>query len=129
MTAHGKKAARRRRPGPIRYRARRERCATCHHGSAESRAPSLDALRARPPQAVLEALVTGSRRPQGARLSGPERRRAVAEFVTGKALAGDVRGAEGGRCAASVAVPDGPAWNGRRAAVGALGRRRLVGAN
>ena len=89
----------------------RERCATCHNGSAESRAPSRETLAARTPQAVLDTLVLGSMRPQGARLSGPERR-AVAEFLTGRTIAGDVRGAERGRCAASarIAGPRGGAW-------------------
>jgi polyvinyl alcohol dehydrogenase (cytochrome) len=45
--------------------------------------------------------MTGAMRPQGSRLSGPERR-AVAEFVTGKAIGGDVTGAETGRCVSSA---------------------------
>lgn len=72
-------------------------CASCHSGAADSRAPAPDALRARTPQAVIESLMTGAMRPQGSRLSGPERR-AVAEFVTGKAIGGDVTGAVTGRC-------------------------------
>jgi len=43
-------------------------------------------------------------RAQGARLSGAERR-AVAEYLTGKTMAGDVRGAETGRCAAADQPP------------------------
>jgi polyvinyl alcohol dehydrogenase (cytochrome) len=74
-------------------------CANCHNGAADSRAPLLDALRSRTPEAVIEALMTGAMRPQGSRLSGPERR-AVAEFVTGKPMGGDVTGAKGGRCVA-----------------------------
>ncbi len=77
----------------------KQSCVSCHSGALESRAPSLDALRARTPQAVIESLMTGAMRPQGARLSGPERR-AVAEYVTGKKVGGDVTGAETGRCAA-----------------------------
>jgi polyvinyl alcohol dehydrogenase (cytochrome) len=76
-------------------------CAGCHNGAPESRAPALESLRSRTPQAVLESLMTGAMRPQGSRLSGAERR-AVAEFVTGKSIGGDVRGAETGRCAADV---------------------------
>jgi polyvinyl alcohol dehydrogenase (cytochrome) len=90
----------------------RERCAGCHSGS-DARAPGPDALRARTPQAILESLVTGAMRAQGARLSGAERR-AVAEYVTGKTVGGDVAGAGTGRCAASG--PAGPAtsatWHG-----------------
>jgi polyvinyl alcohol dehydrogenase (cytochrome) len=75
-------------------------CASCHASVApDSRAPNLDALRARTPQAVVESLMTGTMRVQGARMSGAERR-AVAEFVTGKAIGGDVTGAATGRCAA-----------------------------
>ena len=67
-------------------------CASCHTGAADSRAPGVDALRARTPQAIIDALLIGAMRPQGARLSGAERR-AVAEFVTGKSIEGDVSGA------------------------------------
>jgi polyvinyl alcohol dehydrogenase (cytochrome) len=88
-------------------------CATCHNGAPESRAPSLESLRSRTPQAVIESLVTGAMRPQGARMSGAERR-AVAEFVTGKAVGGDVRGAETGRCPATMApaVKTSSSWTG-----------------
>jgi polyvinyl alcohol dehydrogenase (cytochrome) len=88
------------------------RCATCHgvsaasvsadSGAANSRAPALEALRSRTPRAIVEALVTGSMRVQGSRLSGPERR-VIAEYVTGKPLGGDVRGADAGRCAPAAA--------------------------
>jgi polyvinyl alcohol dehydrogenase (cytochrome) len=81
----------------------KESCASCHTGAADSRAPSPDALKARTPQAVIETLMTGAMRPQGSRLSGPERR-AVAEFVTDKKVGTDVTGASRGRCAASTAV-------------------------
>ena len=74
-----------------------ERCATCHTGAADSRAPSLDALKARTPQAIVESLVNGAMRAQGSRMSGAERR-AVAEFVTGQTVDGDVTGADTGRC-------------------------------
>ena len=78
-------------------------CATCHTGAAESRAPSLDALRTRtlkPSSTVSD----GSDAP--ARLA-PERsqRRAVAEFITGKTL-GDVSGALTGRCTSSWPLQD-----------------------
>ena len=88
-------------------------CATCHTGAGDSRAPSLDALRARAPQAIVDSLVTGAMRPQGSRLSGAERR-AVAEFITGKTIEGDVSGALMGRCAATPLrdPPGGPRWSG-----------------
>jgi polyvinyl alcohol dehydrogenase (cytochrome) len=92
-------------------------CVSCHTGAADSRAPSPDALKARAPRAILDALMTGAMRPQGSRLSGPERR-AVAEFVTGKKIEGDVTGAERGRCAASASTgtirdfTSQPHWSG-----------------
>src|SRR6185295_16810132 len=76
-------------------------CASCHSGAADTRAPALDALRARTPEAIIEALMTGAMRPQGSRLSGLERR-AVAEFVTGKRVGGDVAGASTGRCSVAA---------------------------
>jgi polyvinyl alcohol dehydrogenase (cytochrome) len=90
----------------------KQSCASCHTGAPDSRAPSLDALKARTPQAVIESLMTGAMRPQGSRMSGPERR-AVAEFVTGKKVGGDVTGAETGRCTASMRAGGGAgAWSG-----------------
>src|SRR5688572_13597727 len=89
-------------------------CVACHTGAPESRAPSLDALRVRTPQAIIDSLLTGAMRPQGARLSGPERR-AVAEFITGKPIDGDVTGAKVGRCTLSSPLADfatTPNWTG-----------------
>src|SRR4030095_12013891 len=92
-------------------------CSTCHNGAADSRGPSSDALRSRAPEAIIEALMTGVMRPQGSRLSGPERR-AVAEFLTGKRVGGDVTGADKGRCASPSATGpirdfgNGPHWTG-----------------
>jgi len=92
----------------------RTRCASCHTGEPDSRAPGPEALRSRTPQTVIESLVNGAMRVQGAQLSGPERR-AVAEFVTGKTVQGDVAGVGTGRCAKDVAFPAQgftPSWNG-----------------
>ena len=89
-------------------------CASCHTGDPESRAPSAEALRARAPQAIVDSLMTGAMRPQGSRLSGAERR-AVAEFLTGKVIAGDVSGASMGRCSTSMPFANpasGPRWAG-----------------
>ncbi len=72
-------------------------CATCHNGAPDSRAPSREVLAQRSPETILRALTQGSMRPQGSRISGPERR-AVAEFLSGKKLTGDVAGAATGRC-------------------------------
>ena len=88
----------------------KQSCASCHTGAPESRAPSPDALKSRTPQAIIESLMTGAMRPQGSRMSGPERR-AVSEFVTGKKVDTDVTGDARGRCAAS----DGASSPGRDA--------------
>jgi len=89
-------------------------CVACHDGAEGSRAPKLDVLRQRSPEAILSALTAGGMRPQGARLTGSERR-AVAEYVTGKALGGDITGAAVGRCASSPPLTDptaAPSWTG-----------------
>ncbi len=89
-------------------------CATCHDGAAGSRVPSPDLLKQRSPEAILSALTAGGMRPQGGRLSGAERR-AVAEYLSGRTLGGDVSGASVGRCATSPAManPDAsPSWRG-----------------
>ena len=88
--------------GPAGERIFAERCATCHTGAADSRAPAADALRSRTPQAIVESLVNGAMRVPGSRLTGAERR-AVAEFLTGRSLDGDVSGAAAGRCDANAA--------------------------
>lgn len=89
-------------------------CTSCHNGSADTRAPAPDVLRQRSPEAILSALTAGSMRPQGGILSGAERR-AVAEYLSGRSLGGDVTGASVGRCSASAAnavTGSGPAWGG-----------------
>lgn len=78
-------------------------CASCHTASGDSRAPTPAALQSRSPESIIEALVTGAMRVQGSRLSGAERR-ALAEFVTGKPIAGEVSGSAKGRCTSSSAV-------------------------
>jgi polyvinyl alcohol dehydrogenase (cytochrome) len=90
-----------------------ERCASCHNGAADSRAPALETLRARTPEAIIEALVNGAMRPQGSRMSGAERR-VVAEFAAGRPMAGDVAGSSTGRCPATVPASSDPgaAWAG-----------------
>jgi polyvinyl alcohol dehydrogenase (cytochrome) len=89
-------------------------CASCHTGAPESRAPAIDALRERTPQAIMETLLTGAMRPQGSRLTGAERR-AVAEFITGRTIEGDVSGARAGRCTTPQPLQEfakAPRWTG-----------------
>jgi polyvinyl alcohol dehydrogenase (cytochrome) len=89
-------------------------CRSCHNGAPANRAPSADVLKLRSPEGILSALTAGSMRPQGGRLTGAERR-AVAEFLTGKTLGGDLTGASLGRCAtvpAMIVPPGSPAWTG-----------------
>ena len=89
-------------------------CATCHDGAVGTRTPTPDILRQRSPEAILAALTAGGMRPQGGRLSGAERR-AVAEYLSGRALGGDITGATVGRCATvpPLSNPAGsPSWSG-----------------
>lgn len=89
-------------------------CATCHNGEPNNRAPAPDVLRQRSPEAILSALTAGGMRPQGGRLTGSERR-AVAEYLSGRPLGGDITGATVGRCTtvpSLVVRADAPAWRG-----------------
>jgi polyvinyl alcohol dehydrogenase (cytochrome) len=90
-------------------------CATCHDGSGTTRAPAPDALRARSPESIVDALTGGAMRYQGLALTGTERR-AIAEYLTGKKMGGDLTGVgPGARCASSppmTSLDAGPLWNG-----------------
>ena len=89
-------------------------CARCHGSDGEPRAPKRDALALRRPEAIIESLVNGAMRVQGSRVSGPERR-AIAEFLTGRKVGGDVAGMAEGRCRSQAPMVDlvqSPAWNG-----------------
>ena len=72
-------------------------CSRCHNGAGDSRAPAPDVLRRRSPEGILSALTAGSMRPQGGRLNGAERR-AVAEYLSGRPLGGDVTGIGRAQC-------------------------------
>lgn len=63
----------------------RAQCASCHAGT-DIRIPTVDSLRQRTPEAILDALTTGSMRQQGSSLSNAERQ-AVASYLTGRAPA------------------------------------------
>jgi polyvinyl alcohol dehydrogenase (cytochrome) len=88
-------------------------CSGCHNGD-DPRAPTVDGLRGRSPQAILDALTAGSMRYQGLALSGDERR-AVAEYLSGRKLRGTVAGVTTGACATRPPFADpatAPLWNG-----------------
>src|SRR5258708_35155287 len=93
-------------------------CANCHDGAADSRAPAPHEL-PRSPEAILESLINGAMRVQGSRLGGAERR-AIAEYITGKTLGGDVTGAAAGRRpgATPVASPSAGSHLDRRGPAG-----------
>jgi mono/diheme cytochrome c family protein len=83
------------------------KCASCHEiPSAGSRAPNRAALQQRAPEIVVDALTGGSMRYQGLSLSGVERR-ALAEYLTGKKMGGDLTGAAKAMCRnpAPMAIP------------------------
>jgi polyvinyl alcohol dehydrogenase (cytochrome) len=88
-----------------------DHCATCHTGT-DPRIPTVAALRQRTPEAILDALVTGAMRQQGAELSDAERR-AVAEFIGGRP-AGAPAPANAARCAnpAPFDPSQGASWTG-----------------
>jgi polyvinyl alcohol dehydrogenase (cytochrome) len=88
-------------------------CAQCH-GTDDPRAPTVEALQSRSPQAIIDALTAGAMRYQGLGLSGDERR-ALAEYLTGRKLRGSVAGATMGACGRRPPLSDLPGfphWNG-----------------
>jgi polyvinyl alcohol dehydrogenase (cytochrome) len=92
-------------------------CAICHEQDVEARAPSREVLKELSPAQVLSALERGVMRGQGADRSRAERR-ALAEFLTGKAVGPDaeVTLPDSAYCspATSTSSPttSGPVWNG-----------------
>ena len=93
-----------------------QHCTACHLTDAVPRALAIDNMRALPPAAIVGALTDGAMQQQGAELSAAERQ-AVAEFITGRRVAEDAAGPEGG-CAVSPSAAEwpgldgGPQWNG-----------------
>jgi polyvinyl alcohol dehydrogenase (cytochrome) len=94
-----------------------QRCGVCHtKPAADSRAPNRDSLRQRTPEAILDALTTGSMKVNAEGLTDRQKQ-LIAEFITerplGSALAGQAS-AMPNRCAPQ-ALGDplaGPSWNG-----------------
>ncbi len=91
-------------------------CATCHGatgGGQPTSAPSIEALRRYAPEAILNSLLNGKMRLQGAPLTDADRR-GVAEFLGGRALRTTPPGASVTQCQSSPPFP-GPGaddWNG-----------------
>jgi polyvinyl alcohol dehydrogenase (cytochrome) len=94
-------------------------CAACHVNPAvDSRAPNPATLAAFMPDAIVNALTSGSMRIQGEKLTDAERRD-VAEFLTGRPV-GTSSTATLGQCVSSPAMTDpavGSSWNGWGAGV------------
>src|SRR5262245_3966554 len=94
-----------------------QRCGVCHtKPAADSRAPDRDSLRQRTPEAILDAITTGSMKVNADGLT-ERQMRMLAEYITerplGSALAGQAS-AMPNRCAAKPLGDPlaGPAWNG-----------------
>jgi quinohemoprotein ethanol dehydrogenase len=83
----------------------KRRCASCHEGTADERAPSRTALRDRTPQQVLDALTNGVMTAQGSALTDAERR-AVAEYLTGRAVGGSTVAPREGNQSAQELSPE-----------------------
>ena len=91
-------------------------CASCHaQPAADTRAPNREALGQFAPESILTALTTGNMYRQGYDLSEPEKR-AVAEFLAGRAFGAPAPVSNVGRCtSAAPPLPDtakGSNWNG-----------------
>ena len=89
-------------------------CARCHTEPGVQRAPLLEAMRDRSPDAIVTALTSGTMALQGQDLTILDRR-AVAEYITGRAASGDPIGTSVGRCESTPAIGDlliGPHWSG-----------------
>jgi len=85
-------------------------CANCHD-QPTGRTPSRDALKDRTPEAILQSMTSGTMSVNAIALSMSEKR-AVSEYVAGKALGAG--GETAGTCASRRAFGDIPAsaWNG-----------------
>ena len=89
-------------------------CARCHTEPGVQRAPLLEAMRDRSPEAIVTALTSGTMALQGQDLTILDRR-AVAEYITGRAASGDPIGTSVGRSESTPAIGDpliGPHWSG-----------------
>ncbi len=109
----------------------RSNCASCHDAGAD-RAPSRDALRTLSPERVLEAMESGPMVTMASRNSTAERR-AIAEFVAGKAFSEpfSLDPPASAMCSApqtAISLAAGPAWNGWGAGAANLRYQETAGA-
>src|SRR5271169_5823229 len=95
-----------------------KKCTACHGNPAVDRAPSIETIRAMPPEKIYGALgANGVMTAQGAALTDDERRH-IAEFMSGRPLGSASLGAAGvmpNQCGANPALPrpdSVPQWNG-----------------
>lgn len=94
-----------------------QRCASCHSTPTGSvRAPSRDELASRTPESIVDALTTGSMAVVAAELTAPQKR-AIAEFLTGRAFGTAASGQASAMKNPCAARPlgdalAGPGWNG-----------------
>jgi len=96
----------------------RQRCAVCHEGGANDRAPDRSILQKFPSASIVRALETGVMREVVGSLT-PAERDAIATYLTGKApnpLANEVARPMAGMCATPATnftvTPGAPQWNG-----------------
>lgn len=88
-------------------------CATCHR-EGQNTAPTPTVLRQLSPEGIVNSLTNGRMQVQGSSLSDPERR-AIAQYLTGRAPAAGSLAAVVNKCTSSPAMTDAattPGWNG-----------------
>src|SRR5207248_10245470 len=90
-------------------------CTRCHDAAFSTRVPSRTMLAQLAPERIVAALESGTMREQGAPLSDDERR-AIAVFITGRALGSMAPPATAPRCTETAPPltlrPTDPTWNG-----------------
>jgi polyvinyl alcohol dehydrogenase (cytochrome) len=92
------------------------RCGVCHTKPADDRTPTRESLRARTPEAILDAITTGSMAVNADGISDAQKRM-LAEYITdrplGAARAGQASAMKNQCAAKPLGNPlDGPSWNG-----------------
>jgi polyvinyl alcohol dehydrogenase (cytochrome) len=99
-------------PGAAGRRSVRPPLLLLPYGGGGRKGAGTDALRLLAPEQIVLALTNGAMRLEGSRIGGVERR-AIAEYLTGRPVAGDAAGAATGRCAAGSPFADplaSPMW-------------------